>query len=248
MASPFRVLLLGGTTEGRELATLLHNEPGVTVITSLAGRVAEPIRPDGDLRIGGFGGPDGLIDWLRGHAIDAIVDATHPFAAGMTASASQAHRISAVPLVRLQRPGWRAGPGDDWIRVDSLTAAAAALATAPERVFLTTGRQGLSTFADLDDHWFLVRCVNAPDPPLPRRMLTRLDRGPFTVDGELALMRAHEIGVLVTKDSGGTAAVAKLTAARELGLPVIVVDRPGQPDVPIVSTVADVLAWIRTLR
>jgi precorrin-6A/cobalt-precorrin-6A reductase len=242
-----QVLLLGGTAEGRALATLLDAEPGVSVITSLAGRVADPILPDGEVRIGGFGGPAGLADWLRAHHIGAIVDATHPFAVGMTGSAGQASGDTGLPLLRLQRPAWVAEAADRWTRVPSLAAAADALTGAPERVFLTTGRQGLAAFAPLHEHWFLVRSVNPPDPPVPARMLAVLDRGPFTVDGELALMRQHTIGVLVTKDSGGTAAAAKLAAARQLDLPVIMVDRPVQPDVVTVTAVADVMTWIRGL-
>jgi precorrin-6A/cobalt-precorrin-6A reductase len=272
-ANHLSVLLLGGTSEGRRLASLLAAEAGVRVITSLAGRVSDPILPAGEVRIGGFGGPAGLVDWLRANRIDALVDATHPFAIGITASAAQASRDSGVALLRLQRPGWLAGPDDHWIRVPSLPAAASALdapvatsaldapvATsaldAPavasalegrERVFLTTGRQGLGTFAPLHRHWFLVRSVNPPDPPLPRRMLALTDRGPFTVDGELALMRDHAVEVVVTKDSGGEMAAAKLSAARQLGLPVVMVDRPPQPDVTTVDTVGEVVDWVRGL-
>lgn len=249
------VLLLGGTAEGRALAGLLAAEPGVRVITSLAGRVSDPILPDGEVRIGGFGGPAGLAEWLRANDIHAVVDATHPFAVAMTGSAARAGRDTGVPVLRLQRPGWVAGTGDRWLRVPTLIAAANALDTAGdggsglgERVLLTTGRQGLAAFAPLDTHWFLVRSVNPPDPPVPVRMVTLLDRGPFTVDGELALMREHRIQVVVTKDSGGPMAAAKLAAARELGLVVVMVDRPDQPEVATVSDVAEVVAWVRQVR
>jgi precorrin-6A/cobalt-precorrin-6A reductase len=241
------VLLLGGTAEGRRLATLLVAEAGVRVVTSLAGRVSDPILPDGEVRIGGFGGPAGLADWLRANRIQALVDATHPFAVGITGSAAAASRSSGVALLRLQRPGWVAGSGDWWIRVPSLAQAAAALADLGERVLLTTGRQGLATFAPLDRHWFVVRSVNPPDPPVPCRMLALLDRGPFTVDGELDLMRKHAIQVVVTKDSGGNMAAAKLAAARVLGLPVVMVDRPPQPNVPTVTSVDEVVDWVRGL-
>jgi precorrin-6A/cobalt-precorrin-6A reductase len=242
------VLVLGGTSEGRTIATILASRPGLRVVTSLAGRVADPTLPPGEVRIGGFGGPAGLAAWLAAEGIDAVVDATHPFAAGITASAVAAASQAGVPLIRLDRPGWTEAAGDTWIRVPTLAAAADALAGLGERVFLTTGRQGLSTFASLHGHWFLVRSVNAPDPPLPARMRLVLDRGPFTVEGELALMRSAAVDVVVTKDSGGELAAAKLTAARELGLPVVMVDRPATPScVEVVTGVEAAVVWVEEL-
>ena len=237
------MLVLGGTGESRRLAAALV-DAGVDVLTSLAGRVADPALPPGEVRIGGFGGADGLIDWLRAHPVRAVVDATHPFAAVMTASAARAAEVTGVPLLRLQRPGWAARPGDDWRWVGSLAEAADAVAGFGS-VFLTTGRQGLSAFAGLTAHC-LVRAVDPPRPPLPARSTVLLARGPFPVDEELALLREHAVEVVVTKDSGGEMTAAKLTAARALGIPVVLVRRPPlPPGVPVVATAAEAVAWAR---
>ncbi|MFG2433711.1 cobalt-precorrin-6A reductase [Streptomyces sp. NPDC048508] len=232
------VLVLGGTTEARELAAELTARPGVRVTTSLAGRVARPGAVEGDVRTGGFGGADGLARWLREHRVDVLVDATHPFASGITANAARAATATGVPAVVLRRPGWQAGPGDRWYEAGSLAEAAALLPGLGRRVFLTTGRLGLAAFAHLSGPHFLVRSVEAPDPPLPPDTEVLLARGPFTLDDERALLLRHRIDVLVTKDSGGAATSAKLTAARDLALPVVVVRRPPLPDG--VSAVADV--------
>lgn len=239
------VLLLGGTGEARRLAALLaQRRPALRVVTSLAGRVAQPALPDGEVRIGGFGGAAGLAEWLRREQVGAVIDATHPFAARISAAAVTASAEVGVPLLVVRRPDWTAEPGDDWRRVPSLDAAAEAVAGLGERVFLSTGRQSLAAFAGLDRQWFLVRSVDPPDPPLPRRLAVVLDRGPFTVDGELALLRRYDIDVLVTKDSGGTMTAAKLHAARRLGLPVVMVDRPPTPPADQVESVEDALPWL----
>ncbi|POX60878.1 cobalt-precorrin-6A reductase [Streptomyces sp. Ru62] len=240
---PAHVLILGGTTEARRLAADLAARPGVRVTTSLAGRVARPGALPGEVRTGGFGGPEGLADWLRAHGVDALVDATHPFAESITDHAVRAALATGVPAVVLRRPGWRPGPGDRWYDVPSLAAAAEALPGLGRRVFLTTGRLGLAAFAHLTDLRFLVRSVDPPEPPLPPDSSIVLARGPFTVTAETELLRAHRIDVLVTKDSGGEATAAKLTAARELGLPVVVVRRPALPaGVTAVPGVPDALA------
>jgi precorrin-6A/cobalt-precorrin-6A reductase len=239
-----RVLILGGTGEARRLASALVDE-GADVVSSLAGRVADPLLPPGEVRVGGFGGAAGLVAWLRAHPVQSLVDATHPFAATMTASAAAAAAETGVPLLRLQRPGWSAQAGDDWRWVDSLAEAAVAVAGFGS-VFLTTGRQGLDAFARLTGRC-VVRSVDPPSPPLPERTTVLLARGPFTVPDELALMREHGIDVVVTKDSGGSMTAAKLTAARELGLPVVLVRRPAvPPGVPTVATVEQALAWVRS--
>ena len=241
---PGRVLVLGGTTEGRALATACAGLSDLEVISSLAGRTTSPLLPPGEVRIGGFGGIAGLAAYLREHRIDAIVDATHPFAQTMTTHAVAAAEQTELPLLVLRRPGWTAQPGDLWHRVPGLPAAAALLPALGERTFLTTGRQSIAAFAGVDACWFLSRSVEPPAPPLPVRLEVLLDRGPFTLDGERALLAEHRIDVLVTKDSGGT--TAKLDAARERGLPVVLVDRPPLPaGVTEVPTVAAALDWLR---
>lgn len=226
---PAHVLILGGTTEARRLAARLAGRPGVRVTTSLAGRVARPGAVAGEVRIGGFGGAQGLADWLRAHGVDALVDATHPFAGSITVNAAHAAASTGVPLVVLRRPGWLPVPGDRWYDVPSLDAAAETLPRLGRRVFLSTGRLGLAAFAHLTDLRFVVRSVEPPGPPLPPHTRLVLARGPFTVADETELLRGHRIDVLVTKDSGGEATAAKLTAARELALPVVVVRRPALP-------------------
>jgi precorrin-6A/cobalt-precorrin-6A reductase len=232
------VLILGGTTEARRLAAALAGRADVRVTTSLAGRVTRPGAVDGEVRVGGFGGAQGLAAWLAEQRVSAVVDATHPFAAGITANAAEAAALTGVPLVVLRRPGWRPGPGDRWHPVDSLDAAARELPRLGRRAFLTTGRLGLAAFAHLTDTHLLVRSVEPPEPPLPPRLEVILARGPFTVADETALLREHRIDVLVTKDSGGEATAAKLTAARARGLPVVVVRRPALPEG--IHTVPDV--------
>ena len=239
------VLVLGGTAEARELAAALHRRSGTRVISTLAGRVARPRLPAGDVRIGGFGGPERLAAYLSGECVDAVVDATHPFAERMSASAAAACGQAGVPLLRLERPPFRSEPGDDWRRVATLEEAAAAIPANGRRVFLTTGRQGLGAFAGVGDAFFLVRCVDPPDPPLPADHVLLLDRGPFTLEGELALIDEHRLDLLVTKDSGGAHTAAKLEAARLRGLGVIVVSRPPRPDTHAVASVAEALAWLR---
>jgi precorrin-6A/cobalt-precorrin-6A reductase len=238
-----RVLVLGGTAEARRLAEVLVAD-GVDVVSSLAGRTADPLLPPGEVRIGGFGGAEGLAEWLRAHPVRALVDATHPFAATMTAHAVEAAAATGTPYLRLQRPGWSPQPGDDWRWVGSLEEAAAAVA-AFAHVFVTTGRTGLGAFAGLTQE-VLIRSVDPPEPPLPARTTVVLERGPFTVDDELALMRGHGVDVVVTKDSGSALTEAKLTAARALGIPVVVVRRPPLPaGAPVVAAVDEALAWVR---
>ncbi|KUL74187.1 MULTISPECIES: cobalt-precorrin-6A reductase [unclassified Streptomyces] len=228
--SPRHILVLGGTTEARELAAALAAHPGVRVTTSLAGRVSRPGAVAGDVRVGGFGGADGLAAWLRAEHVDTVVDATHPFAVSITDNAMRAARATGVPAVVLRRPGWRPEPGDRWHEAASLAGAAALLPDLGPRVLLTTGRLGLAAFAHLDGLRFVVRCVEPPGPPLPAHTEVLLARGPFTVSGETDLLRDHRVDVLVTKDSGGSATAPKLTAARRLGLPVVVVRRPVLPE------------------
>jgi precorrin-6A/cobalt-precorrin-6A reductase len=198
------------------------------------------------VRIGGFGGPAGLAQWLSDEAICAIVDATHPFAQRISASARLAAARVGAPLIRLQRPGWQPVDGDRWIWVDDLAGAAGALRQlGVRRVFLTTGRHGLAEFAGDQETWFLIRCVEAPDISLPRLHRVVLARGPYTLDAELELIDSNGIEAVVTKDSGGSQTEAKLIAARTRRLPVVVVRRPSGHAGPVVSSVAEAARWAR---
>ncbi|MGI8846322.1 MAG: cobalt-precorrin-6A reductase [Thermoleophilaceae bacterium] len=240
-----RVLILGGTGEAHELAGALR-AAGVTVTSSLAGRVAEPWLPAGDVRIGGFGGPAGLARWVTDNHVHAVVDATHPFAEKISAAATQACAQTGVALTRLERPGWVERPGDRWRRVKDLRAAATAIDRPGLRVLLTTGRLDVAAFAGVREAWLLIRCITAPTPPLPAHSEIVLARGPYTLAGELALIDRHRIGIVVTKDSGGGRTAAKLDAARQRGLPVVVVGRPPRQNVPTVHTVAEALDRLET--
>ncbi len=243
------VLILGGTGEARALAELLVARGDLRVVSSLAGRVARPRLPVGEVRVGGFGGPERLAAWLTERRVAAVVDATHPFAERISASADEACRAAQLPLLRLQRPGWQAGEGDQWHWVDDLAGAAALLPRLGRRAFLTTGRQGLAAFASDRDTFFLIRCVDPPEPAdLPPHHELLLDRGPYTPEGELALIDRHQLDVIVTKDSGGPLTAAKLEAARERGLPVIIVHRPPRPVRDEVATAEAAAAWVAALR
>lgn len=244
---PIRVLILGGTGEARELAAVLTAD-GVAVTSSLAGRTAAPAPLAGAVRVGGFGGAEGLATWLRAEATTAVVDATHPFAGRVSAAAVTGCALAGVPLVRLARPGFTAEPGDRWTWVGDLEGAAAAVDALGTRVLLSTGRQGLAAFANVRA-WALVRAVQAPAPPLPAACTVLLARGPFTLAGERALLAEHAIDLVVTKDSGGSATAPKLVAARERGLPVVIVGRPPEQEcAATVPGVAEAAAWVMMRR
>jgi len=239
-----RVLLLGGTAEARALAKTLH--PRVAIISSLAGRVPDPALPVGPVRIGGFGGVDGLRRWLREQNIDAVVDATHPFAATMTAHTAQVCGELRIPHLVLARTAWDAGGA---IVVASDTEAAKVVtAKGYSRIFLTTGRSGVKAFSD-SDAWFLIRAVTEPDAAsLPRHHELLLSRGPYRYEDELALLREHRIDALVTKNSGGEMTRAKLDAAAALDIPVVMVARPPLPEgVMTVRTVQQAADWVAGL-
>ncbi|HYZ68968.1 MAG TPA: cobalt-precorrin-6A reductase [Mycobacterium sp.] len=238
-----RVLLLGGTSEARQLAARLH--PTVDVVSSLAGRVPDPALPVGEVRIGGFGGVEGLRRWISEARVDAVVDATHPYAATITAHAARVCGELGLPHMVLARPAW--DPGKATVVASDEEAAKTIAAHGYSRVFLTTGRSSTSAFVDLDA-WFLIRAVTAPDADtLPRRHQLVLSRGPYHYDDELALLRDHRVDALVTKNSGGAMTRPKLDAAVALGVTVVMVDRPPLPTgVTTVSTVDDAEAWIRS--
>ncbi|ATL71866.1 cobalt-precorrin-6A reductase [Nocardia terpenica] len=240
------ILILGGTREARELADATTGERGWRIVSSLAGRVRDPVLPAGQVRVGGFGGIEGLRKWLADKAIDAVVDATHPFAGTMSAHAAAAAAQAGVPLLHLRRPGWRERPGDRWVRVPDLASAAETVAGLGDRVFLTIGRQGVGAFAHLSGYRFLIRAIDPPTGPLPPLHEILLARGPFDVDAEIRLLAEHAIDVLVTKDSGGELTTAKLTAARARDIPVVMIDRPPLPNAAIgVETVAAAQEWLR---
>lgn len=245
MALAPRILILGGTGEARALANALSRRGDCMPITSLAGRTRAPMLPAGKVRHGGFGGADGLAAYLDGEAIDLVVDATHPFAAQISRHAEEACTMSGRPRLLLLRPPWQAVDGDRWTSVRTTAEAAARLPELGRRVFLGIGRQDLAAFAGRPGVWYLVRSIEAANDDT-----TALDaafiraRGPFDREGETALMREHRIDCLVTRNAGGEATYAKVIAARDLGLPVLMIERPAPPAGEIVENVKAALAWI----
>lgn len=239
------VLLLGGTSGASQLAQALHRA-GIAAVFSYAGATASPVAQPVPTRVGGFGGAQGLAQFLRGQAISHVVDATHPFAAQMSRNACEACAATGTPLLALERAPWLPRPGDRWVDVPDMQAAAAALPQAPARVFLAVGRKQLAAFADQPQHHYLLRLVDAPAPgslPLPHTSVV-LGRGPFSAAGDEALLRSHAIAWLVAKNAGGEATRGKLDAARALGLPVVMVQRPDLPQRPRTESVDCVLHWI----
>ncbi len=240
-----RVLVLGGTFEASKLADLLARQSGISPVMSFAGRTTALRPPQIPCRIGGFGGADGLRAYLEAEFIDVLVDATHPFAEQMSRHAAIAALGAKIPLVVLSRPAWVAQPGDRWIDAADMAAAAAALGREPKRVFLTIGRLQLDAFAAAAQHFYLIRTIEplAHPPNLPRHRAV-LGRGPFAFDAEDKLLREEAIEVLVTKNSGGEAAFAKILAARHLGLPVVMVARPQQAAGPVLHDPAEAMTFI----
>jgi precorrin-6A/cobalt-precorrin-6A reductase len=229
-----RILILGGTAQARELVAELRPREEHRIIFSLAGRTDEPALPDlpgGRVRVGGFGGAEGLAEFLRAESIDVLVDATHPFAQVISGHAATAAAEAGTRLLALRRPAWQAQPGDRWIHVPDVPAAAQQAAGLADDlcVFVTTGRMEAAAYARDERHTYLIRAVTAPDGALPPRRSVVLDRGPYTVAGESALMARHDVAALVTKNSGGPSTAAKLVAARQRGIPVIMVDPPVPP-------------------
>ncbi len=240
-----RILILGGTTEARRLAERLAARRDLAVTLSLAGRTANPMAQPVPVRSGGFGGAAGLAAYLATERIDAVIDATHPYAATISANAAQAAQAAGVPLLGLRRPAWTAVAGDRWIEVADPGAAMRALGTAPRRVFLALGRNDIAPFVQAPQHHYLVRSVDPIEPPLrvpSARYVT--GRGPFGQADDRALLTAHDIEIVVAKNSGGDATYGKIAAARALAITVIMLRRPQLPAVAAVANIEDALAWI----
>jgi precorrin-6A/cobalt-precorrin-6A reductase len=240
-----RILILGGTSEAAELAAKASSIGGVEIITSLAGRTRNPSTPLGELRIGGFGGEAGLTAYLRNAEIDVLIDATHPFAAQISFNAAGAAVECGLPHLMLIRPAWQKELGDRWLEVDTIETAADALQNQAKRVFLTIGRQELAAFASLDDIWFLMRMIDPPEASalVPKGLLL-YNRGPFSLIEERDLLKEYRIETLVSKNSGGEATYAKILAARELGIKVVMVKRPPIPLGEQVWDVDSAIAWL----
>lgn len=244
-----RILILGGTSEASALARALAGRPEIEAELSLAGRTQSPVPPPVAHRIGGFGGVKGLEGHLAAGGFRAVIDATHPFAQGMSRNAAEACARLLLPLVAFSRPPWVAGPGDRWAEVADVEAAVRALGEQPACVFLTVGRLSLPAFAAAPQHRYLIRTIDRPDglEALPFHRLVQA-RGPFDRAAEETLMRQEAVEILVTKNSGGGATAAKLEAARRLGLPVVMIRRPGRPHMPVLHDLAEVLDWIEAHR
>jgi len=241
-----RLLILGGTGDAAELAARASQIAYLEVISSLAGRTKQPLTPKtGTVRIGGFGGATGLAEFLRCSPIDLLIDATHPFAAQISANAAVAAAECNVPHLMLVRPAWEAVEGDRWIEVANHSEAAKALSGKFRRVFLTIGRQELAEFAGLEGVWCLMRAIDPPAPntPIPHGELL-LSRGPFSLADERQLLLEYRIDTIVSKNSGGAATYAKIIAARELGIPVVMVQRAPMPDVERVADVTGAISWL----
>jgi precorrin-6A/cobalt-precorrin-6A reductase len=240
------ILVLGGTIEASRLVALLAQE-GLASTLSYAGRVERPKPQPVPVRIGGFGGAAGLAEYLRSHAITHLVDATHPFAAEISTNAVSAANQTNTPLLALTRPAWQPQPGDSWHNVADIPAAVAALATPPRRILLALGRMHLAAFAAQPQHHYVLRLVDPPQtpPPLPDHHIL-IDRGPFTAPADETLLRTHKIEMIVCKNAGGSGAEAKLIAARALGLPVLMINRPALPPRRETHDLQTVLDWIKT--
>ncbi len=240
-----RVLVLGGTFEASRLADLLAERTDISSMLSFAGRTNALRTPKIPYRIGGFGGVDGLNAYLEAERIDVLVDATHPFAGQISRHAAIAAGRAQIPLIFLSRPAWVREPGDHWIEVADMAVAAAALGPEPRRVFLTIGRLQIEAFSAAPQHFYLIRTIEPLllPPNLPRHRVVQ-GRGPFAIEAEKRLLREESIDIIVTKNSGGEAAVAKLVAARRLGRPVVMVARPRQASGPVLHDPAEAMAFI----
>lgn len=235
-----KVLVLGGTAEARNLAGRLAARHEITL--SLAGRTENPVAQGVPVRVGGFGGAEGLAAYLTQNRIDLLVDATHPYAARISANAAAASRMANVPAIALRRPAWQQQPGDRWTPVESPAEAAGLLGPRPRKIFLALGRQELAPFEAAPQHFYLVRSVDPVQPPLGVPDATYiLARGPFSDAADRALLEAHGVDAIVSKNSGGQATYAKIAAARALGIEVFLIRRPPLPDLPSGASVDDVV-------
>ena len=240
-----QILILGGTAEARALAAALSGRTEFAVTLSLAGGTAKPAPHAVPVLRGGFGGADGLARHLRDRRIDVLIDATHPYAAAISANAAKAAADANVKLLALRRSAWIKVAGDNWIEVESTAAAVAALGTTPRRVFVALGRNGLQPFEAAPQHFYLVRSVDPVQPPLAVPHADYIAaRGPFSEAEDRALLERHRIEAVVAKNSGGSATYGKIAAARALGLPVIMLKRPELPEVEAVNSVEEALAWL----
>ncbi len=238
-----RILILGGTGDATTLAAKASQIPDLEVVSSIAGRTQTPIAPVGAIRVGGFGGAAGLAQYLRENQIDRVIDATHPFAAQISWNAAQAAAEVGIPHVMLIRPAWEKTEHDRWIEVADIESAVCRVEAQGQRVFLTIGRQQLAPFARLQNIWFLMRSIDSPTSSIPNGKIL-LDRGPFTVQDERRLIADYNIDMIVSKNSGGNATYAKIIAAREMEIPIVMIDRPAVPIAPQVSSVDAALRWL----
>jgi precorrin-6A/cobalt-precorrin-6A reductase len=241
-----KILILGGTGDAVKLAAKLLTIPDLEIISSLAGRTKKPAALVGQVRIGGFGGVQGLVAYLRANFIDYVIDATHPCAGQITHNAAIATQQAKIPFLMLVRPQWEQVSGDRWIEVATVEAAALAIPESIKRVFITSGRQQLEPFLERSHRsatWYLIRAIDPPEIILPHSQVI-LDRGPFSFEAERQLLEQYQIEIIVSKNSGGAATYAKVRAARELQIPIVMVQRPSMPDGEKVSSCEDVLAWL----
>lgn len=246
-----KVLILGGTGDAVKLAAQLSTIPEIEIISSLAGRTKKPAALVGQVRIGGFGGAEGLVNYLQEYSINFLIDATHPCAGHITINGAIASQIVKIPHLMLVRPQWGKVSGDNWIEVESVEAAAQAIPESVNRVFITSGRQQLEPFSQRSHTypktWYLMRSIDPPDIELPNSKVL-LDRGPFSLEQERKLLREYEIEAIVSKNSGGDATYAKIIAARELEIPIVMVQRPAMPEGQKVVSIEEAIAWLNLHR
>jgi precorrin-6A/cobalt-precorrin-6A reductase len=242
-----KILILGGTGDAVKLAAKLSTILEIEVISSLAGRTRRPLALVGKVRIGGFGGALGLAAYLQENSINMVIDATHPCAGQITANGAIASQIANIPYLMLVRPQWEQVPSDKWIEVESVEAAAQAIPESVKRVFITSGRQQLEPFLKRSHIWYLIRSIDPPDIKLPHSEVL-LDRGPFNLEQERQLLKNYQIEMIISKNSGGDATYAKIIAARELGIPIVMVQRPTSPDGEKVGSIDEAIAWLHTSK